>query len=71
MPGMAAKYKHFWAFKNGKVFVAVATSASELRFMPLPMMRGATMELEFNGGALPSDEYEARQKVIDWLRNEA
>lgn len=65
----ACHYKHILAFKNGKVFVAVCTRTNELRFMRLPLMRGTTMELEFNAGAIPSDEVEQRQKVVDWLNS--
>lgn len=65
------EYKHFWAFKNGKVFVAVATKTTGLRFIHLPVMRGQTMELEFTEGAIASDEIEARNKVVQWLLNQS
>lgn len=63
-------YKYFWAFANGKCFVAVATQTSELRFLILPQMRGSTWEFDCNPAAIQSDESEARKKVEEWLKRQ-
>lgn len=63
-----AEFKHFYAHNKGKTFVAVATRTGSTRFFVLPLMRGTTIEYEHQPGAIHSDEAEARQKVVDWLK---
>lgn len=65
-----AEYKHIWAIKNGKCFIAVATRTKPTRFLQLPMNRGTTMEFDFPLAALENDESKALEKVMNWLSND-
>lgn len=62
-----ADFKHIWAIKNGKCFIAVATRTKPTRFLQLPMNRGTTMEFDVPLAALHNDESEALSKVMSWL----
>lgn len=65
-----AEFKHIWATKNGKCFIAVATRTKQTRFLQLPTNRGTTMEFDFALTSLESDEDKALKKVMDWVSND-
>lgn len=65
-----AEFKHIWATKNGKCFVAVATRTKVTRFLVLPLMRGTSMEFDCSLTPLESDEEKALKKVMDWVSND-
>ncbi len=62
-----AEFKHIWATKKGKCFVAVATRTKVTRFLQLPMNRGTTMEFDISMTPLINDESEVVDKVMKWL----
>lgn len=59
------EYKHFYAEKNGEMFVAIATRTLGIGFWVLPTMQGSTIVHKL----VPKhdDEAEAKAKVQAWL----
>ena len=57
------EYKHFYAVKGSKCFIAVASRG--ISHNAIPTTRGATYEMEISN--VEDDSEGARNKVLEWI----